>query len=419
MNYRKDLANRFKKVRQASINMCKPLSFEQCRIQSMLETSPAWWNLAHTSWFFARNILEPFKAKMTKEDELFDYVLNSYYSALGDRLERDKRGLMTRPTMDEVHQYRSSVDNRILKLIEQLNDKNFTKCAPTLEIGLQHEQQHQELFYTEIKHLLYQNPLNLRTSYHKQKSVQRSKKTSKSKFIEFSEGVFEFGNLETNWGWDNEYSIHKRYVNPFSIQNRLVTNGEYLEFINDKGYSKQLLWLDNGWNKKNQLNWKAPLYWEFIDNQWMTWTLHGMQKLKLDEPVCHVSFYEADAYSTWKGCRLPTEFEWEYVARMCKASNNEGNFINSGYLHPVATNKEEISQLLGDVWEWTSSHYEAYPGYAPFKGYLEEYNEKFMDNQRVLRGGSCVTEKDHIRISYRNFWAPETRFQFTGIRLAK
>jgi len=415
-----ELLSRYNSVRQASVSMCASLEPETCRIQPSLEISPPWWNLAHTSWFFVRNVLEPFKGAAESHDALFDYVLNSYYVALGPRLEQGRRGLMTRPTMKEVYAYRQSVDKRVEALLMAAEPETIKKLEPIILIGLQHEQQHQELFYSEIKNILYQNPPNLRPVYKKNiKPKSNQNKSTETRFIAFSGGLYEFGNLEQRWCWDNELPIHKFYLNDFAMQNRLVTNGEYLEFMQDGGYKTQLLWLNNGWNHVQQNNWTAPLYWEKIDSEWQIWTLSGMEKLGLQDPVCHISFYEAEAYASWKGLRLPSEQEWEHAARSSGITTKTGNFLNSGYLHPVATHGNGLEQMFGDVWEWTNSYYEPYPGYQPFSGKLREYNEKFMDNQRVIRGGSCVSEMDHIRLSYRNFWKPETRFQFTGVRLAK
>ena len=427
--------------------MCATLSVEQCRIQPIPEVSPPWWNLAHTSWFFVRNVIQPFGGKESKDDKLFDYVLNSYYANLGPRLEQHKRGLMTRPTMQEVYEYRKSVDERVLELLETIQVDKQNALHEIIHIGLQHEQQHQELFYTEIKYILFQNPIELRDKYIEKKPISEQlnvtpHKSKLGRFIEISSAVTEFGNIDKQWGWDNEFPAHTYYLKNYAINNFLVTNQEYLEFIEDGGYSQQLLWLDNGWNVIQQEKWQSPLYWEKIENEWYTWTLSGMKKLAPNEPVCHVSFYEADAFAAWKKSRLPTEREWEHAARLNSINiesylynSNQGlliepNFINSGEYHPRSINPNRIAELkdfpndqlfqvLGDVWEWTSSYYEPYPGYEPFKGVLQEYNQKFMDNQRVLRGGSCVSEPDHIRISYRNFWAPTTRFQFSGIRLAQ
>lgn len=417
---REILLNRFRTVRQASAQMCSPLEPEQCRIQPIAEVSPPWWNLAHTSWFFVRNVLEPFGGKQTKEDGLFDYVLNSYYASLGPRIARDHRGFITRPTMKEVYQYRESVDNRVEELLGNLINRRYKDCAAIIALGLQHEQQHQELFYTEIKYILYQNPPDLRVPYYIKPQEKAKGRSHPSSHSSFKGGLYEIGNLEESWGWDNEYPVHKCYIHDFALQNRLVTNAEYLEFMKDGGYQKQLLWLDNGWNKRQSEKWEAPLYWEKVDGEWQMWTLSGMKKVDPLEPVCHVSFYEAEAYARWKEARLPSEQEWEHAARVSKSSADDGNFLDSGHLHPQRAPAEKgLAQMLGDVWEWTSSYYVPYPGYSPYTGKLREYNEKFMDNQRVLRGGSCVTERDHIRISYRNFWPPDTRFQFAGFRLAK
>lgn len=408
----------FQRARKASLEMLRPLNAEECRIQPIPEVSPPWWNLAHTSWFFTRNVLRPFGGEIVDEDSLFDFVLNSYYVSLGERLERTQRGNITRPTMQEVYEYRTSVDRRVENLIHKLDDEQLTKCAQIIKIGIQHEEQHQELFYTEIKFILYQNPLLLRKAYRESPSAT-FQKPEKSHSLQVSSGIYEFGNLEREWGFDNEYPVHKYYIQSYSLQNRLVTNAEYLEFMDDGGYESQLLWLDNGWNKSKQENWKAPLYWERLDGEWHLFTLSGMKKLKPEEPLCHVSFYEAEAFATWKNARLPTEREWELACRIYKVDSASGNFLDSGFLHPaVSASQSPLQQMLGDVWEWTCSYYEPYLGYKPFDGALSEYNEKFMDNQRILRGGSCVSERSHIRISYRNFWPAETRFQFSGIRLA-
>lgn len=411
-----DLIQKWKQTRLSSEKMCAPLNFEQCRIQPCTEVSPPWWSLAHTSWFFARNVLQEFGETPTEQDRLFDYVLNSYYSLLGPRMARNKRGLITRPTMEEVYAYRKSVDKRVMALAKKLGPKQRDHFLKLLEIGIQHEQQHQELFYTEIKYILYQNPPALRVPYLNKKKLP-ARKAVKEQFISVKGGLHSFGNLEGGWGWDNEYPVHKYYLEDFQLQNRLVTNREYLEFMQDGGYSRQILWLDNGWTHVEENHWKAPLYWEEEDGKWRVWTLRGMEDLNLDEPVCHVSFYEAEAYATWKEKRLPTEREWEHAARQMPSC--EGNFLECGALHPQpAGSKKPFTQLFGEVWQWTQSYFEPYPGYKPFEACLQEYNEKFMDNQRILRGGSCVSEKNHLRISYRNFWTPETRFQFTGFRLA-
>ena len=397
----------FRRVRAASTAMCAPLRAEEYRLQPMADVSPPWWNLGHTSWFFVRNVLAVFGGQMTPEDEQLDYLLNSYYESLGQRLPRGQRGAISRPTTDEIYEYRASVDERVQALIESIDDDRLEAMLAVLSIGIQHEQQHQELFFTEIKFIRHQNIASLREPYIPTRggaaglpcSAPLDVAEQPPRFISFNSGLFEFGNLEGGWCWDNELPIHRQYLEPFAPANRLVTNREFREFIDDGGYKQPLLWLDNGWQRLQSEHWQAPLYWELIDGQWWQWTLAGMQPLALDEPVIHVSFYEADAFARWLGdVRLPSEREWEHAAR-----------LNGDVLH----------QLAGCLWQWTSSYYEPYPGYQPFPGALAEYNGKFMDNQRVLRGGSCATPPGHYRLSYRNFWAPATRFQFTGIRLAR
>jgi ergothioneine biosynthesis protein EgtB len=426
---RQTLLEQYRSVRRASIAMCEPLTAEEHRIQPMGDVSPPWWNLGHTSWFFVRNVLEPFGGQRLPEDAEFDYVLNSYYVSLGNRLSRPRRGCMTRPTNEEIYRYRASVDERVEQVLKTVAENRLEDLAFVMTIGMHHERQHQELFYTEIKNILYQNPPQLRRPYRNTTAAPGTvEPLGKPEFVHFEGGLHEFGNLEGGWCWDNELPVHMQYLYDFAIQTRLVTNGEYLEFIQDGGYRRQLLWLDNGWARAQEEGWDSPLYWEQRDGQWRIWTLGGMRELDPSEPVCHVSFYEADAFARWKsetfdifrGVRLPTEREWEYAARTAGVDTAAANLLDSGRLHPAPPASSRPSmQMLGDVWEWTSSYYEPYPGYKSFPGALAEYNGKFMDNQRVLRGGSCVTERDHIRISYRNFWAGPTRFQFTGFRLAR
>ncbi len=423
------LSERFRRVRQASIAMCHPLAPEMFRIQPMDDVSPPWWNLGHTSWFFVRNVLQPFGGRWEPEDDEFDYVLNSYYAALGPRVSRCRRGLLTRPTTEEIYRYRASVDERVEELLSTAGDDRWDELAFVLTVGIHHEQQHQELFYTEIKCILAENPRNLRQPYLPMSRDRRAPPAPREGcFIELAGGLFEFGHQQSGWCWDNELPVHKFYLLPFALESRLVTNAEYLAFIEDGGYRKQLLWLDNGWRAAQQEGWQAPLYWENLDVQWWTWTLRGMQPLRLDEPVRHVSFYEADAFARWRsetfaqyrGSRLPSEREWEHAALVAEHEPENDAFLDSGRLHPApAAEGSALSQMSGVLWQWTSSYYEPYPGYRPFPGALAEYNGKFMDNQRVLRGGSCVTPRDHYRPTYRNFWAAPTRFQFTGIRLAR
>jgi ergothioneine biosynthesis protein EgtB len=456
---RQELIGKLRATRALSVELCRPLAAEDFRVQTMPDVSPPWWNLGHTSWFFAKNILEPF-GRYGAGDARLEYALNSYYESLGPRLARDHRGAVTRPTTDEVYRFRASVDERLAALIAEAGEADYPRLRFLTLTGIQHEQQHQELLVTEIKHILGSNVPELREPYRRDSGAAgvpgdclapaSDGRCLAAQAIAFAGGLFEFGNREGGWCWDNELPVHQAYLDPFALLNRLVTNGEYLEFIAQGGYSDPLLWLANGWERVREAGWAAPLYWEREGGRWLLWTLTGRRELDLDEPVCHVSFYEADAFARWKargggpwtGARLPTEREWEQAARISGFPGPAPNFLDSGNLHPrpfrlsvssphlppgagrpagadpAPATPSGLVQLGGDLWEWTTNHYEPYPGYQPFDGNLMEYNGKFMDNQRVLRGGSCATPASHIRPSYRNFWPADTRFQFSGIRLA-
>ena len=413
------LLDRYRATRNLTVELCRPLRPEDYRIQSMPDVSPPWWNLGHTTWFFAKNVLEPFGA-YSQDDARLEFVMNSYYEALGPRIRRDHRGLVTRPTNDEVYSFRESVDRRMEEVIRGASGADLERLSFLVLTGVQHEQQHQELLVTEIKHILGNNVAEMREPFRPVGPASNGP-VAEARWCAIPGGLHEFGNVEGGWCWDNEMPVHKAWLDDFALLNRLVTNREYLEFMEDGGYSNPLLWLSNGWAKVREEGWNAPLYWEGQGDGWRIWTLSGNRDVDPDEPVCHVSFYEADAYARWKDARLPTEREWEHAARTAGFPNGEGNFLDSGALHPraVSDSNGSLVQMGGDVWEWTTSHYEPYPGYRPFEGALMEYNGKFMDNQRVLRGGSCATPANHIRASYRNFWPADARFQFTGIRLAK
>jgi ergothioneine biosynthesis protein EgtB len=419
---RNELLHRFRETRNLSLELCRPLHTEDYRIQSMPDVSPPWWNLGHTTWFFARNILEPF-GLYSPEDARLEFVMNSYYESLGPRISRDHRGLVTRPTNEHVFRFRQSVNERIEELIRTAPEADLERLGFLVVTGVHHEQQHQELLVTEIKHILGSNVPELREAY-RPATAANVQGAPAASWISFDGGLYDFGNVEGGWCWDNEVPVHKAWLEPFALSSRPVTNGEYLEFMADGGYRNPLLWLSNGWSKVKEQGWTSPFYWEKEGekeaDRWQLWTLAGVRDVDPDEPVCHVSFYEAEAYARWKGARLPTEREWEHAARVSGFPG--GNYLGSGALHPRpagAASGSGMLQMGGDVWEWTSNHYEPYPGYRPFEGPLMEYNGKFMDNVRVLRGGSCATPTNHIRLSYRNFWAPDTRFQFTGIRLAQ
>ena len=423
------LLQHFRRVRQASIEMCCSLHPEDFRVQPMEDVSPPWWNLGHTSWFFARNALAAFGGEVAPEDAAYDYTLNSYYASLGPRLPRSRRGSISRPTTEEIYRYRQSVDRRVEALIETVDEDRLADLEFVVRIGIEHEQQHQELFYTEIKCILAGNPPNLRQPYRARPNEPvRPRTLGEPCFVAFDGGLFEFGHREEGWCWDNELPVHEFFLHPFFLQDRLVTTAEYQEFLADGGYRQQLLWLDNGWARVQQEGWQSPLYWERRDGEWSIWTLAGLRPLAADEPVCHVSFYEADAFARWasqtfascRRARLPSEREWEHAARQLRTEPSGDAFLESSRLHPSPLGgSEPLAQMAGVLWQWTTSYYEPYPGYEPFPGALAEYNGKFMDNQRVLRGGSCVTPRDHFRVSYRNFWPAPTRFQFTGIRLAR
>ncbi|HEX2225359.1 MAG TPA: ergothioneine biosynthesis protein EgtB [Thermoanaerobaculia bacterium] len=429
---REQLLERYRETRALSLELCRPLRPEAWRIQSMPDVSPPWWNLGHTTWFFAKNVLEPFGGA-SPEDARFDYVLNSYYESLGPRIARTRRGLVTRPTNEEVLEFRQSVDRRMADLLGKVDGETYERLELLLFTGIQHEQQHQELLVTEIKHILGTDVPELREPYRSGASVRPAAPAPEGRFIPFEGGLHDLGNVEGGWCWDNEMPVHKAWLEPFALLNRLVTNREYLEFIEGGGYRDPLLWLSNGWARAQAEGWEAPLYWETGEAGWKVWTLSGVRTVDPDEPVCHVSFYEADAFARWKAqsggdwadARLPTEREWEHAARVSGFAGD--NFLETGPLHPAVAANEgantgadgSLLQVAGDLWEWTSNHYEPYPGYRPFDGNLMEYNGKFMDNQRVLRGGSCATPGSHIRPSYRNFWPADARFQFTGIRLAR
>ena len=426
---RDELLNGFRRTRTTSLELAGRLRPEDFRIQSMPDVSPPWWNLGHTTWFFARNILQP-RGLYGEPDRRLEYCLNSYYQSLGPRLARDRRGLMTRPTTDEILDFRRSVDERMEQVIGEAPEADLEALGFLVTTGIHHEQQHQELLVTEVKHILGSNVRELREPFAQPPAGDTPGEVPPLGFVPVSGGVHEIGNLEGGWCWDNELAVHRTFLEDFALGTRLVTSGEFLEFMADGGYEDPLLWLSNGWARVSTESWRAPLYWEKSDGAWTSWTLCGTREIDPAEPVCHVSFYEADAFARWKaaqgggmaGTRLPTESEWEHGVRTAGFPGAGANFLESGRFHPApapAQAAEGLVQAGGHVWEWTTSHYEPYPRYRPFEGPLMEYNGKFMDNQRVLRGGSCATPESHIRVSYRNFWPPDTRFQLTGIRLAK
>ncbi len=407
---------RYKQVRSFTEQLCEPLATEDYVIQSMPDVSPAKWHLAHVTWFWETFVLSPALSGYQSLHPQYAYLFNSYYNTLGERHCRPKRGLISRPTVKETYEYRRYVDEHMLGLLEKLDGRQLAELTPIMTLGLHHEQQHQELIVTDIKHVLSCNPLY--PVY-----LPRARAASSvppMEWISFPEGVYWVGYEGNGFSFDNEGPRHRQFVQPFQLASRLVTNGEYLEFMQDGGYENPLLWLSEGWGKVRAEEWKAPLYWENIDGRWMVMTLSGLREVDKAEPVCHVSYYEADAYARWAEARLPTEAEWEVAAQDVPV---EGNFVESGLFHPaplnVATAGGKLAQMYGDVWEWTQSSYSPYPGFRPAAGAVGEYNGKFMCNQYVLRGGSCATSLSHIRPTYRNFFPADAQWQFMGIRLAQ
>lgn len=415
-NSAKTLPDEFNTVRYFTQQLCQPLETEDYVIQSMPDVSPAKWHLAHTTWFFEAFILDKFIENYKPFNKDYFYLFNSYYVQMGERWTRVKRGLLSRPTVKDIFIYREEITKRIDDLFSGANEKVLIDIAPLIEIGINHEQQHQELLLTDIKHVLSFNPLR---PVYSESEIINSNEIKSNRWIKYDEGIYELGHNGKSFCYDNETPLHKQFLNSFSLADRLITNGEYLEFIEDGGYKNPLLWLSDGWAVVENENWKAPLYWEKKDGEWYNFTLNGFRKVNPDEPVCHVSHYEADAFAAWKGTRLPTEVEWEVAALSLEI---EGNFVDDKKFHtsPLKEkNRDGLKQMFGDVWEWTRSAYLPYPGYKPLAGALGEYNGKFMSGQMVLRGGSCATSKSHIRNTYRNFFPPNARWQFTGIRLAK
>ncbi len=403
------LLDRYQQVRHLSERICQPLATEDYGIQSMPDVSPPKWHLAHTTWFFETFILQPHLPGYSVFHPQFGYLFNSYYEAIGDRHPRAQRGLLSRPTVAEVYNYRAHVDRAMELLITTTNNPDL---AALITLGLHHEQQHQELLLTDIKHILALNPLH--PAYRKDLSDRLTTPSNPCQWLEYPGGLYSIGHEGDEFAFDNESPRHQIYLQDYKLADRLVINGEYLEFMRSGGYQTSQHWLSAGWATIQTQGWQAPLYWEQIDGEWWVMTLGGLRRVAEDEPVCHVSFYEADAYASWRGKRLPTEAEWE-VATV--GAGRSGNFLDRDSLHPNPRNGDE-HQFFGDVWEWTQSAYLPYPGFKIAPGAIGEYNGKFMCNQMVLRGGSCATSADHIRPTYRNFFPPDTRWQFSGIRLA-
>jgi ergothioneine biosynthesis protein EgtB len=412
----RSLHPRYDTVRKSSVTLARPLSEEDCCAQSMPDASPIKWHLAHTTWFFETFILERYEPDFQPHHPAFRMLFNSYYNGVGEKHVRAQRGLLTRPSLDEVLAYRHNVDMRMGALLERLaHGDQGAELASLIELGLQHEQQHQELMLTDVKHLLATNPLQ---PAYTENNSEAASQAAPMVWQTFEAGVVEIGHDGDGFCFDNETPHHHQFVERFSIASRLVTNGEFLAFVDAGGYQIPALWLSEGWDWVNANQLTHPLYWHPPEasarSGWQEYTLHGLQPLDLQRPASHLSLFEADAYARWAGARLPTEWEWERAAA--------GDDSASRSLHPQARwagSADESSQWFGACWQWTTSSYAPYPGYAPADGALGEYNGKFMVNQYVLRGSSCVTPQGHSRITYRNFFPATARWQFSGIRLAR
>jgi ergothioneine biosynthesis protein EgtB len=408
------LLTRYQDIRRTTESLCQPLAVEDYVVQAMPDASPAKWHLAHVSWFFETFLLAPNLPDYAPFDPAYRFLFNSYYNAVGPQFSRPDRGHLSRPTVAEVYAYRASVDQGMTELLQRIAESPVDGVEALIELGLNHEQQHQELILTDVKYNLAVNPL--RPAYHAV-TPPRGVATPRLGWQDYAGGLASIGHDGVGFAFDNEGPRHTVYLPAFRLADRLITNGEYLEFVEDGGYGTPAHWLSEGWRLVQERGWSAPLYWERRDGGWWVQTLAGPLPLDPHAPVAHVSYLEADAYARWRGARLPTEAEWEYAAA---GAPLRGNFQDRGVFHPVpgAPPAGDPAQLFGDVWEWTQSAYVPYPGFRTVPGAIGEYNGKFMVGQMVLRGGSCATPASHLRATYRNFFPPDARWQFTGLRLA-
>jgi ergothioneine biosynthesis protein EgtB len=409
----------FLKTRQTSIKLCEPLTTEDHVVQPIVDVSPPKWHLAHTTWFFETFLLTTYQPNYQPFHPQYSYLFNSYYQTVGDRCLRNRRGFMTRPRVTEIVAYREFVDKHLISLIDSSIPKD-ERFYQILELGIHHEQQHQELLITDLKYILGLNPLYpvYQDTLNGESLPFPEPDSTAPQWIHIAEGVYDIGHPGNDFCYDNELGRHRVYLHEFEISDRLITNRQYLEFMAAGGYDRFELWLDAGWSWQQTQAVRSPLYWHHIDGNWFEFTLAGLRPLNLDAPVVHVSYYEADAFARWAGKRLPTEFEWEVAANRLQVVDrrDRGNFLDSGWFHPLP--QDPANQWLGTVWEWTSSAYLPYPYFAVQPGAIGEYNGKFMSDQWVLRGGSCATDRNHIRTTYRNFFPADKQWQFSGIRLA-
>jgi ergothioneine biosynthesis protein EgtB len=402
------LASRYRQVRGMTEALAAPLSPEDQTVQSMPDVSPTKWHRAHTSWFFETFLLESELRGYRPFHPAYAYLFNSYYEGVGARYPRPRRGVVSRPGVAEVGEYRRHVDEAMTRLLAGTLTASVTDLV---ELGLHHEQQHQELLLMDIKHVLSCNPLQ---PAYTTVTFDEPRAARPAAWVEHEGGLVEVGHDDRDFAFDNEFPRHTAHLEPFAIADRPITCGEWLAFMDDDGYRRPDLWLSDGWATAQAEEWSSPLYWFKVVDDWWLFTLGGPQLVDLAEPVCHISYYEADAFARWAGGRLPTEAEWETVA---SEEAPAGNFLDLTILHPRPT--AQAVSFFGDVWQWTSSSYSPYPGFRPAPGAVGEYNGKFMVNQYVLRGGSCVTSSDHVRATYRNFFPPSARWPFTGLRLAR